>query len=95
MCLQLVNQITNAENSCLIMMLLMSAALKTKKKISLVQSTIQHLSLSNCFCVCVQAEMEMESLVMARKQLLQQWNSSLVGMRRRDEAFSTMQETIR
>ncbi|XP_067440355.1 coiled-coil domain-containing protein 40 [Thunnus thynnus] len=41
-----------------------------------------------------EAEMEMESLVMARKQLLQQWNSSLVGMRRRDEAFSTMQETI-
>uniref|UniRef100_A0A3B4TDT8 Coiled-coil domain 40 molecular ruler complex subunit n=1 Tax=Seriola dumerili TaxID=41447 RepID=A0A3B4TDT8_SERDU len=39
-----------------------------------------------------EAEMEMESLVMARKQLLQQWNSSLVGMRRRDEAFNAMQE---
>lgn len=56
---------------------------------------IRHLSLSNYFCVCVQAEMEMESLVMARKQLLQQWNSSLVGMRRRDEAFSAMQEAVR
>ncbi|KAM7393646.1 hypothetical protein PAMP_020503 [Pampus punctatissimus] len=42
-----------------------------------------------------EAEMEMESLVMARKQLLQQWNSSLVGMRRRDEAFSAMQEAVR
>ncbi|XP_023262649.1 coiled-coil domain-containing protein 40 [Seriola lalandi dorsalis] len=42
-----------------------------------------------------EAEMEMESLVMARKQLLQQWNSSLVGMRRRDEAFNAMQEAVR
>lgn len=46
-------------------------------------------------CVCVQAEMEMESLVMARRQLMHQWNSSLVGMRRRDEAFSAMQEAVR
>ncbi|XP_070710661.1 coiled-coil domain-containing protein 40 [Pempheris klunzingeri] len=42
-----------------------------------------------------EAEMEMESLVMARKQLLQQWSSSLVGMRRRDEAFGAMQEAMR
>ncbi|KAM8880531.1 coiled-coil domain-containing protein 40 isoform 2-T3 [Spinachia spinachia] len=42
-----------------------------------------------------EAEMEMESLVMARKRLLQQWSSSLVGMRRRDEAFSAMQEAVR
>ncbi|XP_071361508.1 coiled-coil domain-containing protein 40 [Trachinotus anak] len=42
-----------------------------------------------------EAEMEMESLVMVRKQLLQQWNSSLLGMRRRDEAFSAMQEAVR
>ncbi|XP_072318894.1 coiled-coil domain-containing protein 40 [Eucyclogobius newberryi] len=39
-----------------------------------------------------EAEMEMASLLMARKQLLQQWNSSLVGMRRRGEAFTAMQE---
>lgn len=45
--------------------------------------------------VCVQAEMEMQSLVMVRKQLLQQWNSSLMGMRRRDEAFNAMQEAVR
>ncbi|XP_068590798.1 coiled-coil domain-containing protein 40 [Cebidichthys violaceus] len=42
-----------------------------------------------------EAEMEMESLVMGRKQLLQQWSSSLVGMRKRDEAFSAMQEAVR
>ncbi|XP_035515431.1 coiled-coil domain-containing protein 40 [Morone saxatilis] len=41
-----------------------------------------------------EAEMEMASLVMARKQLLQQWSGSLVGMRRRDEAFSAMQEAV-
>lgn len=44
--------------------------------------------------VCVQAEMEMESLVMARKQLVQQWSSSLMGIGRRDEAFSAMQEAL-
>ncbi|XP_035492156.1 coiled-coil domain-containing protein 40 isoform X1 [Scophthalmus maximus] len=42
-----------------------------------------------------EAEMEMESLVMVRRQLLQQWNSSLVGMRRRDEAFCALQEAVR
>ncbi|XP_044044651.1 coiled-coil domain-containing protein 40 [Siniperca chuatsi] len=42
-----------------------------------------------------EAEMEMESLAISRKQLLQQWSSSLVGMRRRDEAFSAMQEAVR
>lgn len=42
-----------------------------------------------------QSEMEMESLVLARKQLLQQWSSSLLGMRRRDEALSATQEAVR
>ncbi|KAJ4944290.1 hypothetical protein JOQ06_012834 [Pogonophryne albipinna] len=42
-----------------------------------------------------EAEMEMESLVLARNQLLQQWSGSLVGMRRRDEAFSAMQDAVR
>ncbi|XP_069569961.1 coiled-coil domain-containing protein 40 [Brachyistius frenatus] len=42
-----------------------------------------------------EAEMEMESMLVVRKQLLQQWNSSLTGMRRRDEAFGAMQEAIR
>uniref|UniRef100_A0A3Q4HMW8 Coiled-coil domain 40 molecular ruler complex subunit n=1 Tax=Neolamprologus brichardi TaxID=32507 RepID=A0A3Q4HMW8_NEOBR len=39
-----------------------------------------------------EAEMEMESLSVARKQLLQQWSSCLMGLRRRDEAFGAMQE---
>ncbi len=46
-------------------------------------------------CVRVQAEMEMNSLVMARKQLLQQWSSSLMEMARQDEAYSAMQEAVR
>uniref|UniRef100_A0A3Q3E4K5 Coiled-coil domain 40 molecular ruler complex subunit n=1 Tax=Labrus bergylta TaxID=56723 RepID=A0A3Q3E4K5_9LABR len=41
-----------------------------------------------------EAEMEVESLAMARRQLMQQWSSSLMGMRRRDEAFSAMQDGI-
>ncbi|XP_013767376.1 coiled-coil domain-containing protein 40 [Pundamilia nyererei] len=47
------------------------------------------------FYIFVQAEMEMESLLVARKQLLQQWSSCLMGLRRRDEAFGAMQEVIR
>nr|XP_020451651.1 coiled-coil domain-containing protein 40 isoform X1 [Monopterus albus] len=42
-----------------------------------------------------EAKMEMESLMLAQKQLLQQWNSSLLGLRRQDEAFSAMQEALR
>ncbi|XP_045068914.1 coiled-coil domain-containing protein 40 [Coregonus clupeaformis] len=42
-----------------------------------------------------EAQMEMDSLVMERKQLLQQWNSSLVGMRRRDDAYTAMLDALR
>ncbi|KAM9363274.1 coiled-coil domain-containing protein 40 [Symphorus nematophorus] len=42
-----------------------------------------------------EVEMEMESLVKARKQLLQQWSSSLVTMSRREEALSAMQDAVR
>ncbi|XP_047435311.1 coiled-coil domain-containing protein 40 isoform X2 [Mugil cephalus] len=42
-----------------------------------------------------EAEMEIESLLMVRKQLLQQWNSSLMSMRRRDEDFSAMKKAMR
>ncbi|XP_020795511.2 LOW QUALITY PROTEIN: coiled-coil domain-containing protein 40 [Boleophthalmus pectinirostris] len=42
-----------------------------------------------------EAETEMTSLLMAHKQLLQQWNSSLIGMRRRGEAYTAMQEAER
>ena len=46
-------------------------------------------------CLSIQAQMEMDSLGMERKQLLQQWNSSLVGMRRRDDAYTAMLEALR
>ncbi|TDH16399.1 hypothetical protein EPR50_G00020560 [Perca flavescens] len=42
-----------------------------------------------------EAEMELQYLEMSRKQLLHQWSGSLVGMRKRDEAFSAMQEAVR
>ncbi|KAL1006083.1 hypothetical protein UPYG_G00067680 [Umbra pygmaea] len=42
-----------------------------------------------------EAEMEMDSLVRERKQLMEQWNSSLLGMRRRNEAYTAMQEALR
>ena len=62
-----------------------------------VYKNIHQISLDTCPLpmLCVQAEMEMESLVLARNQLLQQWSGSLVGMRRRDEAFSAMQDAVR
>ncbi|KAK3733202.1 hypothetical protein QZH41_019682 [Actinostola sp. cb2023] len=37
---------------------------------------------------------EIEALHLEEKQLLQQWNSSLIGMRRRDEAYAAMQEAL-
>lgn len=71
-------------------------------KITNYSHTVKYMNeLRNWFCVlshfsvCLQAEMEMASLLMARKQLLQQWNSSLVGMRRRGEAFTAMQDATR
>ena len=42
-----------------------------------------------------EAHMEIESINLEKKQLFQQWNSSLIGMRRRDEAHSAMQEAFK
>lgn len=42
-----------------------------------------------------QARMEVDSLEVERKQLLQQWNRSLVGMQRRDEAHAAKQGELR
>ncbi|XP_056406037.1 coiled-coil domain-containing protein 40 [Hyla sarda] len=42
-----------------------------------------------------EANMEIEAICLEKKQLLQQWNSSLVGMTRRDEAYAAMQEALR
>ncbi|KAM9819292.1 coiled-coil domain-containing protein 40-like isoform 1-T1 [Syngnathus typhle] len=42
-----------------------------------------------------EAEMQMVSLAMSQKQLLHQWNKSLVDLKRRDDDFRAMQEAIR
>jgi len=41
-----------------------------------------------------EASTELEAIQLEKKQLLQQWNSSLIGMRRRDEAYAAMQEAV-
>ncbi|PIK45458.1 hypothetical protein BSL78_17690, partial [Apostichopus japonicus] len=41
-----------------------------------------------------EARSEIESIELEKKQLLQQWNSSLIGMKRRDEAHSAMNEAL-
>ncbi|XP_016370198.1 coiled-coil domain-containing protein 40-like [Sinocyclocheilus rhinocerous] len=42
-----------------------------------------------------EAQLELDSVVVERRQLLQQWNSSLLMMRRRDETYTAMQEQLR
>ncbi|XP_077379655.1 coiled-coil domain-containing protein 40-like isoform X2 [Festucalex cinctus] len=59
---------------------------QTKAQAETTQATKEALS---------EAEMQMLSLAMSQKQLLQQWNRSLVDVRRRDEDFRAMQEAIR
>ncbi|XP_015749660.1 PREDICTED: coiled-coil domain-containing protein 40-like [Acropora digitifera] len=41
-----------------------------------------------------EATTEIEALQLERKQLAQQWYGSLIGMRRRDEAYAAMQEAL-
>jgi hypothetical protein len=42
-----------------------------------------------------EARLESETLELEKKQLMQNWNSCLIGVRRRDEAQSTMNEAVR
>ncbi|XP_037770429.1 coiled-coil domain-containing protein 40 isoform X1 [Chelonia mydas] len=42
-----------------------------------------------------EACMEIQTINMEKKQLMHQWDSSLTGMKRRDEAYSAMQEALR
>ncbi|CAI8056769.1 Coiled-coil domain-containing protein 40 [Geodia barretti] len=37
-----------------------------------------------------EASLELEALLLEKKKLLQQWNSTLIGMRRRDEAYAAI-----
>ena len=41
-----------------------------------------------------EAQMEIEQINVEKKQLFQQWSSSLIGMRRRDEAHSAMMDAL-
>ena len=42
-----------------------------------------------------EAYMEISAINVEKKQLYNQWNSSLIGMRRRDEAHAAMNEALR
>uniref|UniRef100_A0A671PZ20 Coiled-coil domain-containing protein 40 n=1 Tax=Sinocyclocheilus anshuiensis TaxID=1608454 RepID=A0A671PZ20_9TELE len=42
-----------------------------------------------------EAQLELDSVIVEPRHLLQQWNSSLLMMRRRDEAYTAMQEELR
>ncbi|XP_067914336.1 coiled-coil domain-containing protein 40 [Heterodontus francisci] len=42
-----------------------------------------------------EATTEIEAIGYEKKQLIEQWNSSLIGMQRRDEAYAAMQEAVR
>lgn len=42
-----------------------------------------------------EARLESETLELEKKQLMQNWNSCLIGIRRRDEAQTTMTEAVR
>ncbi len=42
-----------------------------------------------------EARLESETLDLEIKQLMQNWNSCLIGIRRRDEAQATMNEAVR
>ncbi|XP_078081715.1 coiled-coil domain-containing protein 40 [Mustelus asterias] len=42
-----------------------------------------------------EATTEIEAIGYEKKQLLEEWNSSLIGMQRRDEAYSAMQKAVR
>merc|ERR1711985_186538 len=41
-----------------------------------------------------EASREMEAIEFEKKQLMQQWRSSLVGMQRRDEALQNVQQAL-
>ncbi|XP_053354845.1 coiled-coil domain-containing protein 40-like [Clarias gariepinus] len=42
-----------------------------------------------------EAQLELDTMIVERKQLLQHWNSIVMGMKKRDEAYTTLQEALR
>ena len=45
--------------------------------------------------VCVKVCYVIQTVILEKKKLLQQWNSTLIGMRRRDEAYAAMLVAIK
>ena len=41
-----------------------------------------------------EASMELEAVLLEKKKLLQQWQTSLIGMQRRDEAKAAMNQAV-
>ncbi|KAM4663284.1 coiled-coil domain-containing protein 40 isoform 2-T2 [Discoglossus pictus] len=58
------------------------------------QASAQHEDTKAAREAVAEACMEIEAIGLEKKQLLQQWHSSLVGMRRRDEAYAAVQEAL-
>ncbi|CAF3990344.1 unnamed protein product [Rotaria magnacalcarata] len=59
------------------------------------QLKVQMEETKNIKHTLVEARLEAETLDLETKQLMQNWNSCLIGIRRRDEAQSTMSEAVR
>ncbi|CAF3321028.1 unnamed protein product [Rotaria socialis] len=59
------------------------------------QLKVQMEETKNIKHTLVEARLEAETLDLETKQLMQNWNSCLIGIRRRDEAQSTMAEAVR
>ncbi|CAF3673216.1 unnamed protein product [Rotaria sp. Silwood1] len=59
------------------------------------QLKIQMEETKNIKHTLVEARLESETLELETKQLMQNWNSCLIGIRRRDEAQATMAEAVR
>jgi len=44
--------------------------------------------------ILTEASTELEAIELEKNQLLQQWNNSLIGMKKRDEAFAAIQQAV-
>lgn len=58
------------------------------------QILAQRAETQNAGQILAQAASEMDAITVEKKQLLQQWKSSLVGMEKRDEALKAKEEAI-
>uniref|UniRef100_H3BEH5 Coiled-coil domain 40 molecular ruler complex subunit n=1 Tax=Latimeria chalumnae TaxID=7897 RepID=H3BEH5_LATCH len=58
------------------------------------QTAAQDTETKAAHAVVAEAEMEMAAIDMEKKQLMLHWSTSLIGMSRRDEAYTAMQEAL-